>query len=70
MKPFSFNVWNNIYCLNDKGKDDFFLLLLDKYLVLPTECLITCQATKSRLQRGIRWFLPSKNSQPSIGERV
>lgn len=70
IKPFPFNVWNNIYYLNDKGNGDFFLLLLDKYFVLPTECLITCQVTKSRIQRGIRWFLPSKNSQPSIGKSI
>lgn len=47
-----------------------FLLLLDKYLVFSTECLITCQETKSRIQREIRWFLPSENSQPSVGKNI
>lgn len=70
MKSFFFDVWNIIYYLNDKGNGNFFLLLLDKYLVLSTEYLITCQTTKSRIQRGIRRFLPCKNSQPSIRNNI
>ena len=48
-----------------------FLLLLNKHLVFfSTECLIARQGTKPRTQRGIRWLLPSKNSQSRTGRNV